>query len=489
MKFILRLQPEITVKSKTLRKRYGTVLTANVRNLMRPIQDKVKVRWLWDKIELVFPQPLSQQALQQVREMLACIPGINHLEEVIDTDFVDFEQALQFVLDKMANQLSHRTFAVRVRRRGQHDFSSQDMAMYLGGGIRARVPSTKVQLTNPECTVQLWLEQDKLSLLVERFEGLGGYPLPTQETVVSLISGGFDSAVASYQLIRRGARTHFCFFDLGGGGAHEAAVQEVAYYIWKKYSSTHPVKFISVDLSQVVEAILTQPEQGVMGVLLKRAMLRAGALVAVRMRAQALVTGEAVGQVSSQTLSNLQVIDEVTEKLVIRPLIVMDKQQIVDVAREIGVEQMAAAIPEYCGVISNKPTVKAKRDVIQLAEVSITDEMIAAAVENAVVKDIREAHQQPTAYMPPIIEQVEDLPAGTVIIDIRSPEEEEARPLQVDVPVLHIPFFKLARAFEALEQDKVYALYCQQGVMSRLQAIALKEQGVQGLVLYEPKLL
>lgn len=485
MKFILRLQAEITVKSKTLRKRHGTVLSSSVRNLVKQITEEAAVRWLWDKIEVEIPN--DESYAEQVRKTLICIPGIAHIEEVIEADFVDFEGALQFAIDNMGAALAHKTFAVRVKRKGKHDFSSQDLAAYIGGGIRARVEGATVQLVKPQETVQLWLEKNKLSLLVNRFSGIGGYPLPTQETVLSLISGGFDSAVASYQFIRRGARTHFCFFNLGGAEAHEAAVREVAYFIWKKYSSTHPVKFISVDFSGVVEAILTQDEQGVMGVLLKRAMLRAAALVAERLNVQALVTGEAMGQVSSQTLSNLQVIDEVTPTLVLRPLITMDKQHIVDIARDIGVEQMAASIPEYCGVISKKPTVKAKRGVVLAAEVGITDEMIEAAVSSAPVRDIRDVHDNPSDFMPGIIKLEANLPNNALVIDIRSPEEEDDAPLQLaNAEVVHIPFFKLASTMKNMDSERMYVLYCQQGVMSRLQAISLKEQGFSNLALFEP---
>ena len=97
--------------------------------------------------------------------------------------------------------------------------------------------------------------EQQVSLVQQRFAGLGGFPLPTQETVVSLMSGGFDSAVASFQMIRRGARTHFCFFNLGAD-AHEAAVREISYFLWEKYSKTHAVKFVAVDFSEVVERIL-----------------------------------------------------------------------------------------------------------------------------------------------------------------------------------------------------------------------------------------
>src|SRR5690606_24216904 len=95
-------------------------------------------------------------------------------------------------------------------------------------------------------------------------------------------------------------------------------------------------KFISIDFAPVVEEILTKVDNGLMGVVLKRQMLRAAEIVANNLHTAAIVTGEALGQVSSQTLSNLSVIDEATDKLVLRPLITMDKQEIINIAQQIG---------------------------------------------------------------------------------------------------------------------------------------------------------
>ncbi|TMP13419.1 tRNA 4-thiouridine(8) synthase ThiI, partial [Pseudoalteromonas ruthenica] len=91
-----------------------------------------------------------------------------------------------------------------------------------------------------------------------------GFPLPTQEDVLSLISGGFDSGVATYQMMRKGARTHFLFFNLGGA-AHEIGVKQVSHFLWNRFSSTHKVKFITVDFEPVVAEILENVENGQMG--------------------------------------------------------------------------------------------------------------------------------------------------------------------------------------------------------------------------------
>ena len=200
----------------------------------------------------------------------------------------------------------------------------------------------------------------------------------------------------------------------------------------------------------------------------------------------ALVTGESLGQVSSQTLANLSVIDEVTNTLVLRPLICADKQDIINTAREIGTEDFARVMPEYCGVISKKPTVKALLGRIQEEESHFDFSLIDQAVANADILDIRDIGDQSGDEVKEV-ETVSALSAGAVVLDIRSNEEQEDRPLRIDnIEVTHLPFFKLATQFADLDQSKAYYLYCDRGVMSKLQALLLHDQGFNNVFVYRP---
>ncbi|MBB1381857.1 tRNA 4-thiouridine(8) synthase ThiI, partial [Shewanella sp. SR41-2] len=342
-----------------------------------------------------------------------------------------------------------------------------------------------VKLKDPDVTVNLEINQDKLYMVERRIQGLGGFPMATQEDVLSLISGGFDSGVSSFQFIKKGARTHYCFFNLGGA-QHEIGVKQVAYHLWKKYGESHKVRFVSVPFEPVVEEILERIDNGQMGVVLKRVMMRAATRIADKYGIQALVTGESLGQVSSQTLTNLNVIDRSTDLLILRPLIAMDKQDIINQSRIIGTEDFAKSIPEYCGVISQKPTVKAVLSKVEAEELKFSEDLIDRVVASAVVMDIRdieaEMNQQVTET-----ETVKDVASGEIIIDVRAPEEEERSPLLIDnVMVKAIPFFKLATQFADLDKSKTYLLYCDRGVMSKLQALYLVEQGYTNVKVYRP---
>ncbi|MEF1231092.1 tRNA 4-thiouridine(8) synthase ThiI, partial [Vibrio fortis] len=169
-------------------------------------------------------------------------------------------------------------------------------------------------------------------------------------------------------------------FNLGGP-AHEIGVKQVAHYLWNKFGSSAKVKFISIDFEPVVAEILENVEDGQMGVVLKRMFMRAGGMVAEKFKIEALVTGEALGQVSSQTLTNLRHIDNVTDTLILRPLINWDKEDIIDLARNIGTEDFAKVMPEYCGAISKKPSVKAKKGKLEAEEAKFNFEVLEQVIE------------------------------------------------------------------------------------------------------------
>lgn len=332
-------------------------------------------------------------------------------------------------------------------------------------------------------TIRLEISNDKLHIVTEKHTGLGGFPIATQEDVLSLMSGGFDSGVASYQMIKKGSRTHYCFFNLGGS-AHEVGVRQVSHYLWEKYGASHRVKFFSVDFAPVVTEILEKIDNGQMGVVLKRMMMRAASKIAQKVGIQALITGESVGQVSSQTLTNLNVIDRVTETLILRPLIAHDKQDIIDIARRIGTEDFAKTIPEYCGVISNKPTVKAVLSKIEAEEKNFDFSILDAVVENVKITDMRDIGNETTEEVQ-AVDQVSEIGVNDIVVDVRGPEEEDNKPLEISgVDVIHIPFYKLATQFGDLDQSKTYLLYCERGVMSKLQALYLHDNGYSNVKVY-----
>ncbi|MFC0820803.1 tRNA uracil 4-sulfurtransferase ThiI [Moraxella marmotae] len=470
MKFIVKLFPEIIMKSDSVRKRFIKVLNSNIKEILQKIDETVVVIRHWDFIEVKSSDESKRLA---IREALQRISGIHHILEVEESQYRDLHDIFEQTLAAYQDKLVDKTFCVRVKRRGKQDFDSMAVMQYVGGGLNQHIATAKVQLKNPDITVRIEIEDDKMMLVKARHEGLGGYPMSTQEDVLSLISGGFDSSVSSYMFMRRGSRVHYCFFNLGGQ-AHEIGVKQMAYHLWSRYSSSHKVRFITVDFEPVVAEILRSIDDGQMGVVLKRMMVKAASAIAERMGVEAIVTGEALGQVASQTLTNLHIIDKAATRLILRPLITSDKEWIVDTTQKIGTMEIAKSMPEFCGVISKSPTVKAVESKIIAEESKFDFGVLDYAIESAKSVDIRSLATTDTVLMPEVVHEVQ---AGQVVLDIRSPDEIDEMPLAIDAAVMQIPFYQLSSRFADLDQSQTYLLYCQQGVMSRLQASQLMANG------------
>ncbi|GLP96807.1 tRNA uracil 4-sulfurtransferase ThiI [Paraferrimonas sedimenticola] len=486
MKFIVKLYPEITIKSKSVRLRFIKLLETNLRNVLKKVHEDVRVQKQWDSITVNLKHE-DEQLREQLIDRLGCIPGIHSYLEVGEYSYESIDDIYQHAHAQFADSLAGKTFCVRVKRKGKHEFTSIEVERYVGGGLNQHSDAKGVSLKTPDVTVKLEIDRDKLFLVKGEFPGLGGFPIATQEDVLSLMSGGYDSGVASFQMIKKGCRTHYCFFNLGGA-AHEVGVQQVAHYLWQKYGESHKVRFISVPFEPVVEEILERIDSGQMGVILKRMMMRTATKVAERFGIQALITGESLGQVSSQTLTNLNVIDRSTDTLILRPLAAMDKQDIINVARDIGTAPFAETMPEYCGVISKKPTVKAVLSKIEAEEEKFSEGLIERILEQSTIMDIREIGKAAETKAKILDAQtIEEADADAVVLDIRPPEEQEEAPL--DMPgteVRILPFYKLGSQFADLDQERTYLLYCDRGVMSKLQALYLQEQGFENVKVYRP---
>jgi thiamine biosynthesis protein ThiI len=483
MKFIAKLFPEITIKSRPVRRRLIQRLQTNLQILLKRLDSDIKVSGFWDKVEVSYPGQ-NDELCQRIVDEMQRVPGIQNFLEVQEYPLGDFDNAFQLTREAYAERLKGKTFKVRVKRTGQHEFTSVDMERYIGGGLRQHTEAAGVDVRNPDVWVDLEVRDDRLFVVTAVHQGLGGYPLGTQEDVLSLISGGFDSVVASYMTMRRGSKTHFLFFNLGGH-AHEIGVKQVALYLWKRYGASARVKFITVPFEEVVGEILQSVHHSHMGVILKRMMMRAADKVADRMELNAIVTGESVAQVSSQTLPNLRLIDESCEHLVLRPLVTMDKPDIIDISRKIGAFEFASAMPEYCGVISDKPTTHARRERVEEEESHFDFETLERALEQAEVISIDEIVENQNINSE--IEAMTRVADNQTLIDVRPPRDQERKPLNMpgcDIRV--IPFYKLENEFPKLPQAREYLLYCDKGVMSQMHAQHLHELGYDNVKVFRP---
>jgi thiamine biosynthesis protein ThiI len=483
MKLIVKVFSEITIKSRPVRKQFIRQLAKNIRSVLRELDPHITVAGIWDNLEL-HTKVVEPKTLNAIIERLCCTPGITHFLEVNEYPLGDLEDIVAKCKAHYADLLSGKLFAVRCKRVGKHSFTSMEVERYVGSQLRQQCAAAGIELKAPQVLVRVEIRDQRLFVIHHQHNGLGGFPLGAVEQTLVLMSGGFDSTVAAYQMMCRGLLSHFCFFNLGGR-AHELGVMEVAYYLWAKYGSSHRVLFVSVPFEEVLGEILGKVDNAYMGVILKRMMLRAAGSIADRLEIDALVTGEAISQVASQTLTNLSVIDAVTDKLVLRPLIASHKQNIIDTATEIGTAEFAKHMPEYCGVISAGPTTRAKLPRVVYEEEQMDRAVLERAIANARLVSIDHVMEELGRDIQ-VEEVIEALP-GHIVLDIRHPDALEDAPLQLgDIEVQTLPFFALNSCFKELDAGRQYLLYCDKGVMSRLHAHHLLSEGHANVRVYRP---
>lgn len=483
MKLIVKVFPEITIKSPPVRKRFIRQLARNIRLVVRDLDPQLVVNGVWDNLE-VETRIEDPKVLHEITQRLSCTPGIAHFLHIDEYPLGDLDDIVAKCKLHFGDQLPGKIFSIRCKRAGKHSFTSMDVERHVGSQLRRQCGAAGIDLKKPDVVVRIEIRDQRLFVIHGQHNSVGGYPLGALEQTMVLMSGGFDSTVAAYQMMRRGLMTHFCFFNLGGR-AHELGVMEVAHFLWKKYGSSHRVLFISVPFEEVVGEILGKVDNSHMGVILKRMMLRAATHFAEQLQINALVTGEAISQVSSQTLPNLSAIDRATEMLVLRPLLASHKQDIIDQAVEIGTADFARHMPEYCGVISVNPTTNAKLPRVVHEEQKFDMAIFERALERARLVSIDNVIDELGQDID--VEEVAQVTAGQVVIDIRHPDAQKDQPLVLEgIEVQALPFYALNNRFKELDITRQYLLYCDKGVMSRLHAHHLLSEGHANVRVYRP---
>jgi thiamine biosynthesis protein ThiI len=238
------------------------------------------------------------------------------------------------------------SFAVRIRRTGNQDYKSPEVATKLGGEIRMAT-GAKVNLENPDFTVYVEI-RDKAAYIFDKvIQGVGGLPLGTQGKALALISGGIDSPVAAWLMMKRGVEITGLFMDcrpLVDDRTLDRAKKTIEVLAGWVNS---PIKTYVVPYGDALLEFLKYGDNKMGCILCKRMMYRVGWALSQKEKAGAFITGESMGQVASQTLQNINSIERGINYPVLRPLIGWDKNEIVDLAKVIGTYE-ASIQPANC---------------------------------------------------------------------------------------------------------------------------------------------
>ena len=364
MQTILVAYGEIALKSRYVRSQLEKSLAGNIENILK--------RNGYEDFQVLrrFGRIYVDNAKEGMVELISKIFGVANAMPSQKTTS-DIKKIIDLTVKIASKQHDPgKSFAIRSKVVGEHEYGSQDLAIKTGSAVMEKLKDTdiRVNLTKPDLTINIEVRDNDAFIYTKTLKGVGGLPYGTQGKLVSLFSGGIDSPVATWMIMKRGGAVLPLFMDqrpyVGENYVTRAkdTIKQIRRLVPKKKYSL----FIA-PMGNIMEAILQSPEPRYRCVLCKRAMYRIAVDFAKNNGARGIITGESLGQVASQTLENLYVLDEAVEFPIIRSTIGLDKVEIENIAKEIDTYNITAVSIDGCTVVPSGPTTRAKLDkVIEL---------------------------------------------------------------------------------------------------------------------------
>ena len=463
---ILRLSGDFYTKARRTRMRFFRRLVSNLEAALKAHGIPYTLEPTWSRLYLETPEPAAA-------EVLARVFGVQSVSQVERRSWETLEDLVATGVEVFGEAVRGRSFAVRATRRGQRDrigFDSTRIERELGRAL-LDAGAGRVNLSEPEVTAHVELEPGSAHLFFDKVRGHGGLPVGVEGRAVALVSGGFDSAVASWLMLKRGVQLDYVFCNLGGA-AHRLGVLKVMKSIAERWSYGYTPRLHEVDLAPMVVDVREKVKPANWQIVLKRLILQAGGAVAHRGGRLALITGDAIGQVSSQTLQNLAVISQASTAMpVLRPLLGFNKEEILELARRIGIYELSAAVPEYCDLMPPKPNTRAAlRDVLR-DEARLDPDLLNKLVDDRRIHDLRQVDPEALDTSVPEIDRIPD---GATVIDLRSAPAYRG---WHHPQALHLDLSHALAAYLSFSRDRPYVLVCEVGLKSAHLAEKMREAG------------
>lgn len=465
--YLIRLSGDLSTKKGRAYARFRRRLALNIRDAMKSHGIGFSLRLARNRFYL--------SADEGAGPVLGRIFGIQSVSPEESVEWNDLDDLLRVGEEKFRDLVRDKSFAVRVRRnriRDQVTWRSVDLERELGTRLLEHAAS--VNLSSPDVTVRMELDPTVVHLFHDVAKGSAGLPVGSGGRVLSLVSGGIDSAVASWLMLKRGVAIDYLFYNLGGS-EHESQVLEVIQVLARDWSYGDRPTLWLVDLRPQVEELRERTPERLWQVVLKRIMLRGAHEIAARTGAGAVLTGEALGQVSSQTLENLNVIAAASPSAVLRPLLGFDKSEIIALARRIGTFELSAKVPEYCALQGRSPATTSTVDELEEAERDLDLEAFTTSLLDSPSIDLRtfEAASQRRENGPLATTAI---PEGAEVIDLRS---KSAFSSWHYPGALRLDFGAALAACPHFDQKRVYVVCCEVEFKSAHLAERLRAGGRQ----------
>jgi thiamine biosynthesis protein ThiI len=365
---ILVSYSEIALKSRYVRNQLEKSLTQDIVNLLRKHgYENPSTRRKYGRI---YVDGVPNEAVDVVSKVF----GVANAMPSTGIEY-NFESVVNGIVEEARRSLDEgNSFAVRPRIVGEHEFSSRDVAYEAGSRVLDALKDRNilVNLDTPDVTLYAEVRDKDAYVYSSILRGVLGLPYGTQGKAVSLFSGGIDSPVAAWLLMKRGVAVLPLFMDqrpIVGDSYVERAItgfNQIASYVPRK-----SYRLYSAPIGDVMHRILETCEPRFICVMCKRSMYRIAQQFAEKHKAKAIITGESLGQVASQTLSNMHVLSSAITLPILRPLVGLDKVEIEDIARKIGSYKISATKTDGCTAVPKGPATRSKIKVIEELEAEL----------------------------------------------------------------------------------------------------------------------
>lgn len=460
MKLIATLSSDLILKSPVVRRKFQRVLLNNIRQAFKDLAVKYTL-----EIDLghIFLESQDKKAL----DILSRIFGLDSISIIEETCASDLDTICQRGVEIYQSLVKEGSYAVKAKRKGTHDFTSEDVNCKLGALLKT--DRNRVNIKNSENPIHIYIKDKVSYFYTKRIKAQGGLPLGTGGKVVCLVSGGFDSILASWMMQKRGIQVDYLFCNLGGK-AYERSTLEVTKQLVDLWGYGSSPKFYSLDFGPLVKEIKNKVKPSFNQVVLKKLFYKSAEKLCYYAKYDAIVTGEAIGQVSSQTLKNLRAIEDGSHFPILRPLLSSNKNEIMSKCYEIGTYELSAKIKEFCQITKAKPVTATTPKFLNHEFLQIDSELLHSCFKayNKISLKKLDLSIQAEDYL-----IIDHIPKDSVILDCRTHEEYQKRSYP-KIPHMEPYVFEKLSTFS---KNQSYILFCQHTTQSLLLAEKMQKNG------------
>lgn len=461
---IIARYSEVGLKGSRARSMMISKLKTNINEGLRRLGENAKITTERGRIYL---SDYTSQG--NVLDVLGRTMGIKSFSPVVSITYAKPEEIAQKAVELYSRMLNGKKFAVRSRRAGGQPFTSKELNVIVGDALYDY--SAGVDLDEPDIEVSIEVRNNRAYFYVENYMGPGGLPLGSEAPMVSLMSGGIDSPVAAWMIMKRGSPVDFIFVSL----SHPIDTVEFlrsANTLIRDWALGYEPTVHIIDGRPLIDLLVLSHKIKIPGVTYKRILYNLAIAIARERNAYGIITGESLGQVSSQTPQNLFAINHGIDFPVYRPLIGMDKDEIADIARKIGTFPVSNK-GEFCALFSQTVVLNASPEDIDrdILSYDIQEKLLDSRTV------LRGAEVEP--YMKSISDEdyeITELPENSIVVDLRSKTSYNDWHYE---NAISSGLGGVKKVIEENGNDRIYVFYCQKGLQSAYAASEARNMGAR----------